>query len=392
MRVAIDLTALLPEPTGVDTYMLGLVRGLSECDPDSAYTLFVNAGDAALFRDLPPNFSLRARSLRPRPVRLAFQQLYLPALALAQSFDVVHSPAFISPLFRGRQKHLLSIHDMTSFSHPDCHIALRRSRAYRSMVLASIRRADRVTVPSDYVAEDVRRWIGGLPDDRVQVDRPGVDARFWPLPEKEIDPVLARLEIERPYFLFVGTLQPRKNLLALMAAYSRLVKRRPDAPRLVLAGRSGWEAEPIFRAAAEPVLAGRVLFPGYVAPADLPALYAGAYAFVFPSLAEGFGFPPLEAMACGTPVIASDTSALRENLAGAAELVPPAETGALLDALERVVADGSLRRSLVARGRERAARFGWLELAAGIAATYRALAEGGPVTRRARRLREVGGG
>lgn len=375
MRVAIDLTALLPQRTGVDTYMLGMVRGLAEVDADTRYTLFLNAGDAGALGELPANFELRRASLRPRPARLAFQQALLPALAAAGGFDVVHSPAFISPLLHGRPRHLLTVHDLTSFSMPEAHTRLRRSAAYRGLVARSIRCADRISVPSEWVAEELRRRFPDVNGERVRVDPPGISPRFRTLAEEEVAPVLERLGIERPYLLFVGTLQPRKNVVGLLAAYRRLVARRPDAPRLVLAGRLGWGTGELEEAIAQTELHGRLRLPGHVADAELPALYGGATLFVFPSLAEGFGFPPLEAMACGVPVVASDATSLRENLTGAAVLVPPADVEALANAIHGLLDDEGERSALVSRGRKLVLRFTCAELGRRTARNYAELAD-----------------
>jgi glycosyltransferase involved in cell wall biosynthesis len=374
MRVAIDLTALLPQRTGVDTYMLGMVRALAEIDRETHYSLYVNRADAPALRGLPRNFSVRRASLRPRLIRLAFQQLLLPLAAATRGVDVVHSPAFISPLVRGRQRHLLTIHDLTSFSIPEAHTRLHRSSAYRALVARSIRAADRVSVPSAWVASELRERfpeIGG----RVRVDPPGIGSHFRPQSETEVAPVLARLGIEAPYLLFVGTLQPRKNVLGLLAAYRLLVERRPDTPRLALVGASGWGDGALRSVISDPLLQDRIVLPGYVSASDLPALYGGATIFLFPSLAEGFGFPPLEAMASGTPVVASDSSSLTENLAGAAELVPATDAGALAATIERLLADRGARETLAARGLERARRFSWAELGRRMAANYAELAE-----------------
>jgi glycosyltransferase involved in cell wall biosynthesis len=375
VRVALDLTALVPERTGVDTYMLGLVRGLAEQEEDGArYTLFVNAGDEDALAGLPPHFDVRRASLRPRPVRLAFQQALLPAYAAARGVDVVHSPAFISPLVRGGARHVLTVHDLTSFSMPEAHTRLRRSGAYRALVTRSIRRADVVTVPSQWVADDLLRRFPGVPPGRVRVDPPGIGAQFRPQSDDEIAVALRRLGIERPYLLFVGTLQPRKNLPVLVEAYAALAARRADLPRLVLAGPTGWGSDGLGALLDRPGLRERIVLPGYVPDADLAPLYAGAELFLFPSLAEGFGFPPLEAMACGTPVVAADSSSLRENLAGAAELVPPEDPRALALAIERLLADDSGRAERRDAGLARARTFTWIELGRRLATTYAKLA------------------
>jgi glycosyltransferase involved in cell wall biosynthesis len=374
VRVALDLTALLPERTGVDTYILGMVHALAEQDGDAHYTVFVNAGDEAALAGLPPRFDVRRASLRPRLVRLAFQQAFLPAFVAARGIDVVHSPAFISPLVCGGARHVVTIHDLTSFSLPEVHTRLRRSSAYRVLVARSIRRADAVSVPSEWVAADVRRRFPEVPPERVRVDPPGIREAFRPRSTEEVRATLRRLGIEPPYVLFVGTLQPRKNLLALVEAYAGLAERLPAPPRLVLAGALGWGSDALREALAQPPLRERIVLPGYVPEGDLPALYSGATLFVFPSVAEGFGFPPLEAMACGTPVVASDASSLRENLSGAATLVPPDDPRALAAALEHLIADAGASDELRARGIERARSFTWSAMGRRMEETYAELA------------------
>ena len=350
MRIAIDLTALLPEPTGVDWYILGLVRALARVDGEAEYTLYVNREDRHRLEGLGPNFRVAGRAARPRVARLAFQQGWLPAAA--GRTDVIHSPSFIAPLAPTRARHLLTVHDMTSFSLPDVHIPLRRSRAYRRAVVASIRRAHRVNVPSRFVATEVERFVPGLPPGRVRVALQGVSDEYRPRTEAEVAPVLARLGVHQPYVLYVGTIEPRKNVDGLLDAMDRLGGEVP----LVVAGRFGWGPAALAeRLSSTP----RVRWLRYVAQADLPSLVAAAKVLAYPSLSEGFGMPPLEAMASGVPVVASNGSSLGELLSGAAELVPPGDTDALAAGIGRLLSDETLRRERIAAGRERAARFAW---------------------------------
>jgi glycosyltransferase involved in cell wall biosynthesis len=371
VRVGLDLTALLPEATGVDVSLLGLARELVR-DDGADYTLFVNREDRPRFDGWTGDARVLPLCLRPRPARLTFQQMLLPALAASLRLDVVHSPSFIMPLVRGGVRHVLTIHDLTSFSLPDAHVPLRRSAAYRRAVAASIRRADAVTVPSHFVRADLLQRFPGVAPARVQVVPWGIDAAFRPRPRDEARRDVAHLALPERYVLFVGTLEPRKNLRMLVAAWRRLVAAGSATGELVLAGRLGWEYAPLLAEIAAPALAGRVRQLGYVAQQDLPALYAAADAFVYPSLEEGFGFPPLEAMACGVPVVASDGSALAENLGDAALLVPPSDDAALADAIARVQHDPCLREDLRRRGLERAARFHWTASATAARRSYAA--------------------
>lgn len=377
MNVLLDLTALLPQPTGVDTYLRHLPVELAKVDRENRYTVFVNAEDrGVLDGTLPENFTVRAASLRARAARLVFQQVALPVAAAALSADVVHSPSFILPLLDRRPRHVLTVHDMTFFSLPEAHIALRRSAAYRRAVVASIRRASRVLVPSRSVAGEVRRFVSGLPPDRVETIPHGIGPEYSPAAGAGAPALRRRLGLPETYVLHVGTIEPRKGLDVLLDAYADVATAEP-AVELVLAGRLGWDYDRLlarFEGWAPP---GRVHRLGYVADADLPALYAGARIVVYPSRGEGFGFPPLEAMACGVPVIATDTSALRENLHGAAELVQPNGGGALARALRRLLRDERLRAARSSAGLERAARFRWDATAAATLRCYREVAANG---------------
>ena len=376
MRIGIDLTSLTPEPTGVDTYIRNLVLHLSRLDRQHSYDLFVNREDRDLFGiSFPDNFRVVPASLRPRPVRLIFQQAVLPLVT--GRLDVLHSPSFVMPLIRGRARHLVTIHDTTFFSLPSHHTRLRRSHAFRRAVIASIRRADRIGVLSTAVKRDVLELVPTLSPDRIDVIPPGIDESFQPRQREDIAPVLKRLGIPNSYVLYVGTIQPRKNLEGLVTSYRDLIRSRDRPEHLVLAGKLGWYYKTLLGELEAPELRGRVHLTGYVSDDDLPRLYAGAQLFVFPSWAEGFGFPPLEAMACGVPTIASDTPALAENLFGAAELVPADSPELLTEAMNRLLSDAELRDSRRTQGLARAASFRWEEAARRTIACYERLAAQG---------------
>lgn len=374
MRVGIDVTALVSHGTGVDSYVRGLMRHLIRAGTDHRLTFFVNLEDRALLNgDVPDNVRMVAGSLRPRPVRLAFQQLALPAAWRRLELDVVHSPAFLMPLARGRPRHLLMVHDMTFFSLPHMHTRLHRSTAFRYAVRTSIRKADQLIVPSESTRDDVMRSLPTLSSARIEVIPPGVSQHFRPRADEEVRAVRERFELPRDYVLHVGTIEPRKNLRGLIDAYERLVAGGATA-HLVLAGRPGGDLDALKSVLASQGLSGRVHLLGYVARQDLPALYSAARVFVFPSIYEGFGFPPLEAMACGVPTIAARSSALAENLGGAAELVAPWDTEALAEAMRRLLRDEGLRRRRRREGMERAASFSWQTTARKTLACYEELA------------------
>jgi glycosyltransferase involved in cell wall biosynthesis len=375
IRIGLDLTALLPDATGVDHYLIRLVTHLGRVDHDREYVLFVNYEDRhRLAGRLPRNFRTIPASLRPRPARLAFQQIGLPLAARGLGIDVIHSPSFLMPLYRGIQRHVLTVYDLSFFTHPIVHIPLRRSGVYRRAVVHSIRRADVVTVPSRFTRQQILDLVPGVSAERIRVIAPGVDEQFRPRPADEVREAAARLGLPPAYLLFVGTIEPRKNLARLLESYARLIATRDVAEHLVLAGRLGWGYGDLLTRIAAPPLRGRVHFLGYARQENLPWIYAGARLFVYPSLEEGFGFPPLEAMACGVPTISSSSSSLVENLHGAAELVDPHDSAALTGAMDRLLRDEGRRAELAACGPARAAEFRWDETARQTLACYREVA------------------
>jgi glycosyltransferase involved in cell wall biosynthesis len=311
--VAIDLTALLPDATGVDNYLTSLVTHLGRVDTTRIYTIFVNYEDRHLFdARLPRNFTVVPACARPRAARLLFQQLALPVAAAWRGVDVVHSPSFLMPLYR-------------------------------------------------------------VPPDRIRVVSPGIGEEFRPQAIAGL-PHHSRASLPSSFILFVGTIEPRKNLERLVESYRRLIARSTVQEHLVLAGRLGWGYDELLHRIAEPELKGRVHLIGYVSQQDMPSLFAAARLFVYPSLEEGFGFPPLEAMACGVPTISSSSSSLVENLQGAADLIDPLDTDGLANAMHRLLEDEAWRSKRSADGLERAARFRWDETARQTVACYDELA------------------
>ena len=377
IRVAIDLTALTPQHTGVDRYLKELVIHLGMIDRTNDYTVFLNAADRRVLDGrLPANFHIRAWCPRPRPLRLLFEQVVLPPTCTILGSDVVHSPSFLMPYCRGRQRHLLSVHDMTFFSMPHVHSRLRRSAAFRSLVRTSIRRAHMINVPSRATRDALLEWLPIIPWDRVRVTEYGIASCFRPASPEDVVKETRRLKLPDSYILYVGTIEPRKNLTTLIEAYRSLLMAGHITADLVLAGTLAFGHEPLLARIAAPELRGRVHVLGFVAEDDLPWVYRGARVFVYPSLLEGFGFPPLEAMACGVPVISTLGSSLQENLQDAAQLVPPDDPVALALALRRLVHDENLREQRRRLGLERAARFRWENTARQVLECYRELAAG----------------
>lgn len=270
-------------------------------------------------------------------------------------------------------KRVVFIHDMAYKSCPGT--VRKKTRLWLEMSMKkTCRRAEHILTVSEFSKQEIVRYLS-VPETYVSVVPNAVDHTVYhtDFTEKQIQKVLDRYGITQEYFLYLGTIEPRKNLERLIAAYAKLCRRRKQAPLLVLAGKKGWLCERIYQSAIRYGLEKRILFTGYVRQADSPLLLCGAKAFVFPSLYEGFGMPVLEAMACGTPVITSNTTALAEVAKGAALLADPLCTGGICSAMERMLDDDACREALRTAGLQRAAGYTWANSAQLLMDVYKKL-------------------
>ena len=363
MRIGLDGKILTLQARGTGRYAINLVRAmLAEAAarrPDLDFVIFTGPQTSREvmneFRGACDECFLGARS---SVIRLLTQ---VPAALRRLRIDVFHGMDHVGiPLIGRTGKYVVTIYDVIPLILPETFTP--RHRTIVRCALARVRReAERVIVPSHATKRDVVRHVG-LPEDRVVVTPGGCEPRFRPVhSEGALRRVAARYGLPSRYVLAVGTLEPRKNLTALLEAFARLRRGRAIDPslRLVLAGARGWLDEPIFRTVRALGLERAVHFPGFIDDDDLPAVYSGAALFVFPSLYEGFGLPPLEAMACGVPVVTSNVSSMPEVAGDAAVLVDPRDVDGLASAIARVSGDEALRASLRAAGIARARQFSW---------------------------------
>jgi glycosyltransferase involved in cell wall biosynthesis len=288
--------------------------------------------------------------------RIAWEQTMLPLLVRRYSIDVLHSPVHVLPAACPCRS-VVTIHDLSAFRFPQAFPPIQR-RYLQLFTKRSARKADAVVAISESTRRDVIEMLGVSPD-RVSVVLNGVDPSYRPAAEADRQRAADLYGIGPNDVLYLGTLEPRKNIPALITAFSRATKHLPADVRLIVAGARGWMYDSIFKLAEDLGLVERVRFVGYIPAEDHAALYSAAAVFVYPSLYEGFGLPPLEAMACGTPVIASNASSLPEVVGDAGLLVDPRDTDALGDAMIRLLGDSGLRAELRERGLERAAQFSW---------------------------------
>ena len=368
MLIGIDASrAVRARRTGTETYALHLIRGLLALGRGHRYRLYFNRPPASELFTSGPHWEPRTMPF-PRlwtHVRLSWEMARCPP-------DVLFVPAHVLPIVHPRCS-VVTVHDLGYRHYPAAHRPL--DRLYLDLSTRyHVRVAAHILADSQATRDDLIREYGADPA-RITVVYPGVPSADEALRRVDdpaaIAAVCAKYGISGEYVLYVGTLHPRKNLIRLIEAFAALESR---TLKLVIAGQKGWLYDRIFARARELDVEQRVIFPGYMAGADLPALLSGAQLFAFPSLYEGFGFPVLEAMACGVPVVCSNVSSLPEVAGDAALLVDPLDTGAWTTALERTLADEELRAELTTRGYAQVRRFSWQRAAE---ETLRVLEEAG---------------
>lgn len=355
MHIAIDAHSVGARLAGNETYAVNLIEALAEIDLSNHYTLYVTKQSAVeRFSGRWPNFRVK-RTLPHTPlIRIP---VTLSAELRKNPVDLLHVQ-YTAPPFTPCPV-VTTIHDL-SFEHlPETF--KRRSRAQlRLTVRRTARKADRILTLSDFTRRDIVETYKVDPS-RVSVTPAAAASHFQPVTnETELRRIRAVYGLERDYILALGSIQPRKNLVRLIRAYSSLCKTgKVQLPQLVFAGKRGWLEAETFRTAQESVATRDILFIGYVPEEDLPALYSGAMCFSYPSYFEGFGLPVIEAMQCGTPVMAGNRTSLPEVVGDAALLIDPLDEAAMAWALRRLIERPDYRAELRVKGYERAKIFSW---------------------------------
>jgi glycosyltransferase involved in cell wall biosynthesis len=376
MRIGIEGRVLTSGIGGIGRYAVRLIEALlslsaQQCVDLELVIFTAPQTDCRLLEGAQVKLCERFRRIKSTLLR---SSVLLPAGVWYEHIDVFHGLDQSGiPLFVKMGKYIVTIHDVIPLILPWAFPL--RHRLVLATAFARIRRqADMVIVPSAAAAEDVVRYLR-VDRERIKVIPMGCDARFQPIGDAAPAPRLRRrYGLPERYILFVGTLEPRKNLKTLLQAFALLLDEKPqDDPKLVVAGGKGWGHVGMLETTQALGLRDHVLFTGFVDDDDLPGLYRGASLFVYPSLYEGFGLPVLEAMACGVPVITSNRSSLPEVAGDAALLVDPSQPEALAAAMASILNDGELRQALRSKGLIRAQEFTWDAVAQKTLAVYRAV-------------------
>lgn len=371
MRVGIDGISLAAPRTGVGHYTLELARHLAIGDPADQFALLSPFPfDSSIANEaLPPNL----RTVQPRVNSLSRRwfAVGLPLYLRQEKFELFHGTNFEVPIWSNCPT-VLTIHDLSLFLHPETHERRLVRRGRRRLPIMA-RRADRIITPSETVKNEVIEHLG-VPQSKIRVIPEAPRSVFQPMPFDETLAIRKKFEIEKDFILFAGTVEPRKNLPTLLSAFQEILRTTSFRPQLVIAGKKGWLVDELMKNIEESSLNEQVRFTGYVSDDELRALYSSCRVFVYPSLYEGFGLPPLEAMACGAPVITSGIPSLMETTGReAARHFPPLDVAALSQIIISLFENEGERQYLSSAGIKHAQQFSWAKVAEATLATYQEL-------------------
>lgn len=346
MHIGIDARLTYYRTGGISTYIRRLVRALETLDTHNRYTIFHSRKAS---ESLVTRFN-RAALWTPAHHRL--ERLALSVELARFRLDVLHSPDFIPPL-HGAKKHVITVHDLTFLHYPQ-YLTAASSRYYNDQIESAVRQADHILADSEATKHDLKTMLN-VPADRITVHMLGVDESFRPLPPDVLTHYRQQLELPSDYLLFVGTFEPRKNILGLLEGYRALL----NPPPLVLVGKRGWLFDETMAKIDALELGNKILLRENVSQEALPAVYNMARVLVMPSFYEGFGLTALEAMACGTMPIVSSRSSLPEVVGDVGLQIDPDDPTTITAALQHALTDDDWREDMQQRGLERAAKFTW---------------------------------
>ena len=360
MRIGLDGFPLLVPRTGVGHYTFELARALALLAPSDQFELvapgpFPDSIIENIRLTCPDNlraFTVEANSIHRR----RWWAVGLPLYLRKASLDLFHGTNYEVPLWSKRRS-VLTIHDLSILLHADTHEPDLVRRARRRLPVMA-RSASMIITATESVRREICEHLH-VEADRVAVTPFAPRSGFQAMPAKQANQTKERLGIEDEFVLFVGTIEPRKNLLALVRAFDQILRQTSRRPQLVVVGAEGWLMDELFAFIKQSSISDRLLLTGYLDDDDLRALYSSCTVFVYPSIYEGFGLPPLEAMACGAPVIAGNIATFQETLGSAAQLVEPNDVEAFARSIVEILDDEDRRRALSRRGLEQAAKFSW---------------------------------
>jgi len=357
MKIAIDTQTTLGQKSGFGFYVKNLVEALAKVDPKDEYVL------------ISPNTEKDFST----PQRWFWDQFIFPRRARKAQVDLLHQPCFSAPLWYS-SKVIVTCHDLISIFFPE-NLPLASRLFYSKWEPFSYRKASKIIAISEHTKRDIMALLK-IPEEKIRVIPLAASKDFRPIKSKrKIKEVQKKYKTGENYILDVGTIEPRKNLPFLVRSFALAVREGVDA-NLVITGKKGWYYQGLFKLVADLNLQDKVIFTGYVEEKELPSLYSAAKAFVFPSLYEGFGLPPLEAMACGVPVISSNTSSMPEVIGKAGILISPKDERLWAKTIVNILKDKALAQTLSEWGIRQAKKFSWEETARKTIEVYKEVVNG----------------
>ncbi|PIN89775.1 glycosyltransferase family 1 protein [Candidatus Pacearchaeota archaeon CG10_big_fil_rev_8_21_14_0_10_32_14] len=335
---------------GTGRYTQELMTRLKSLDKENDY-IFIHTNKKSYGEDeykLPFFTSI--------PKKLISGTFLLPIICKKASINVLHDPGQISPFFfgYGKTKKILSILDLSQIIYPEN--TTRLGSIYSKLLPSVCKRSDFIITISESTKNDLMKYYD-IPPSKIKVIYLGADENYKVLPKTKINFIYDKYKIPKDYILYVGTLEPRKNIPNLLRAYAKI--KSDINHKLVITGKKGWKYKEIYDTIDELKLENDVIFTGYVEEEDLPSIYNGASLFVYPSYYEGFGLPPLEAMSCGCPVITSNTSSIPEVVGDAGIMINPNDVDELAKQIKRVLSDKKLRENMKQKGLKQSKKFSW---------------------------------
>jgi glycosyltransferase involved in cell wall biosynthesis len=366
MRIGIDGIPLATPKTGIGHYTFELSHALAQIAPEDEFEIIAPVPlEISSTTALPNLHTVLGRS---GALRRRWWTIGLPLHVYESKLPLFHGTNYMVPLWQ-RCLTVVTIHDLSLLLHADTHREELVRRAKRRLPTMT-RIATHILTDSEAVKKEIIQHLAVAPEKITAVPL-AVRRAFSPVHAKEATDTRRRLGVEDDFILFVGTVEPRKNLITLVRAFDELMRTTDLRPQLVVAGQKGWLTEDLYTYVEQSALKDRILFTGYVSDDDLASLYSSCKVSVYPSLYEGFGLPPLEAMACGAPVITSRIPVIMESASGAARLVAPTDINELAAALVEMLNDSKARAHYSSVGRQRASEFTWERTAERTLEVYR---------------------
>jgi len=374
MRIAIDATIIRKEITGTGFYIINLLNGLTKIDNLNKYYIF---GDKQCLEEFikinKKNFIVVNKRFKNRVIRILWQYFIFPIVLKRKRIDILHSPNYITPLFKFGFKIILTVHDLTFLLFPLKYTITKRL-LFGKMLPFFIKMSDKIIAVSENTKKDILKFFN-IPEDKIVVTYESYpDYYNDSIDASTAKSVVKKYGIEKNFILYVGMIEPRKNIISLLKAFSKL-DNEIDLD-LVIVGKKGWYYEEIERYMENikfTELKNKIIFTGYVPEEELKYFYKSAFIFVYPTLYEGFGLPPLQAMACGTPVITSNISSLPEVVGDAAIKINPDDLGELKNSIKCLYKNEEKRDKLIKKGLENAKKFSLENAALNVLSLYNSL-------------------